>query len=197
METQKEVNSKGYETGITPLEQQRAKLPTQDQGKRNMTSYSFARNTEEPNSASSPTTPPIPKESSTQQTYSQSYLAMPQFSQGGFNQIPPQMMMNFTSPAPMYPPGMFQPGASQGPKPVLTSPSPTNPRIIFQDMQFMQDVSAGNTPCSQIDPSPTAETLIPGFLKDEIDNKTYTFPSKQVDDNPPEGKILDYIHFQS
>lgn len=146
METQKEAHSKGAETGLNSKEQQKAKFPVQDQGKRNMTSYSFARNNEEPSSATSPATPPIPKESSTQQTYTQGHQPMSQMPQGVYNQMPPHMMMNFASPSPAYPPGMFQHGASKGPKPVLTSPSPTNPRIIFQDMQFMQDISAGNTP---------------------------------------------------
>ena len=46
------------------------------------------------------------------------------------------------------------------------------------DHSYQQETeSAGNIPLSQqIDPSPTAERLLPGFLKDEINSKVSVEP---------------------
>jgi len=145
------------------------------QEKTSLTSYSFARHNEEPNSASSPTSPPPLKDQPGQQNFVQLHPQMVQHPPGQYSQMPPGMMINYGNQQMGHLSGVYPP--LNGPKPVLTSSSPTDPRLVFNDMQFMVDSSPANTPGSQIDPSPTAEALIPGFLKDEIDNKNYSFPN--------------------
>ena len=55
--------------------------------------------------------------------------------------------------------------------------------------QEQENDSAGNTPLSQqIDPSPTAERLLPGFLKDEINNKVPVDPVVN-NQNQPKSKL--------
>lgn len=157
------------------------------QEKTSLTSYSFARHNEEPNSASSPSSPPALKEQIDQQKFIHLYPQITQPPPGQFGQMPPMVMMNYGSQGLHNPSGIYP--SLNGPKPVLTSPSPTDPRLVFNDMQFLYDSSAGNTPCSQIDPSPTAETLIPGFLKDEIDNKTYSFPDATQEVRTKDGRL--------
>lgn len=196
-------------------EKDKAKQPALPHEKANLTSYSFVRNNEEPNSANSPSSPPPLKENPAQSNFMHINPQLTQMPQPGYGQMPPQMMMNFAAPSPQYPPMYGQP--MKGPEPILTSTSPSDPRIVFHDMQFMHDNSANNTPCSQVDPSPTAETLIPGFLKDEIDNsenvpktgavseqqttsdqaKPYTFPSKKVDDSPQQGKFWAFWYLKT
>ena len=94
-------------------------------------------------------------------------------------------MLKFPSPPPVFPPQMFpQYPMSQ----MYPSPSPNNPHISFQDMQYGIDPSPTNEKNINIDPSPTAENLIPSFIKDDIDNKT-TSPPKKTKVVQPQGNL--------
>ena len=175
------------------LSQPKPKVPTQQQEKTSLTSYSFARNKEEPNSGDSVTTPPPSNQSKTPPNYIPVPPHMAQVPPSQFNQIPPQMMMNYTSPSPTYPP--MYPPQMKGAKPVIQSNSPNHPMIPFQDMQYMQDGSGNNTPMGQVDPSPTAETLIPVFLQDEIDHKLVA--TSQIRNAQDQSKSRLLFHYNS
>lgn len=176
MESNKDTNKPNQEKGMPSTTGQKQKVSTPHTEKANLTSYSFVRSPEDAETSNSPSSPQIPS-GKHQPKYTQMPLQMMQVPAGQYPQNFPGMIPNYMNPSPVYPPGMF---GGVGPKPILTSPSPTDPRIAFQDIPY-QEASAGNTPQSQIDPSPTAENLIPGILRDEIDNKTYTFPGKVQD----------------
>lgn len=152
---------------------QRPKLSGQQQEKTNLTSYSFARNKDEPASGDSITTPPLASDDQTHQNYMPMPPQMAGMPPSGYGQMPPHMM-NYAQPAPSY--GPMYPHPMKGGKAVLTSASPNHPMIPFHDIQFMHDASGNNTPTCQVDPSPTAETLIPGFLKDEFTNSQVPVP---------------------
>lgn len=133
--------------------------------KKGLTSYSFVRNNETPQEERSNTATLISDDSSS------GFIGHPssQFA-NQYDRVGSNYMLNFQSPPTVFPSQMYPPQMSPV-NPMYQSPSPNNLRIAFQDFQYGVDPSPTNAGYSQIDPSPTAETLIPSFIKDEIDSK--------------------------
>jgi hypothetical protein len=184
MESTQGTNQNMNDVKPSSIEDQKMKSNNPNQEKANMTTYSFVRNTENSQQMNASSSPPAFQENS-QQNFTQIHPQMVQMPQGQYNQMIPGMSPNFINTTPVYPPGMYGGGMQS----LLSSASPTDPRITFQDIPYTHDNSANNTPLSQVDPSPTAETLIPGILRDEMDNKTYTFPGKTNDEESSNGKF--------
>ena len=105
--------------------------------------------------------PPLAQETGSFEQVPQMNQMMPP----NYNQYHPQAM-NYQPPS-GYPREMYgyeHPGEAKG---VVQGQSPKDGSIFFSDPQYHGDNTGGNTPHSQIDPSPTAEKLIPGFINDE------------------------------
>ena len=141
--------------------------------KKTLTSYSFVRNNETPREEGSNNSPPCIEDEAIK-----NFMSVPQ------PQFPPQydwvgtnFVLKFPSPPPVFPTQMYP---QHHINPMYQSTSPNNLRIAFQDMQYCIDPSPTNTGHSQIDPSPTAENLIPSFIKDDIDSKA-SIPLKKIE----------------
>lgn len=83
-----------------------------------------------------------------------------------YAQYPNQMPMNYPQTA-GFSGGAYPPSQMQEEKAGAQAPSPKDPRLFFSDSQFAGENSSGNIPQTQIDPSPTAEKLLPGFITEE------------------------------
>ena len=90
-----------------------------------------------------------------------------------FNQFQPQMM-NYPQP-PGYSGEMYGANQMNERKGAPSQPAKDS-KLFFSESQFLSDGSSGNIPHAQIDPSPTAEKLVPGFINEDHtpeDNKNY------------------------
>jgi hypothetical protein len=188
MEENKETENINFETGTPDQNNQNLKINNPQIEQRNMTSYSFVRNNEDSDRVSLPSTPPIGHERPSGQNYIQTPSQVNQVSQAQYGQMPPQMPMGYGNQSQGYPNMMYAPPVKTT-SPIIGVRPPGDLRIAFQDnIPLYNDTSNGGTPCSQVDPSPTAENMIPGFLKDEIGNKTYILPNK-ISDDKTQGKL--------
>lgn len=156
--------------------------------KKNLTSYSFVRNNETPQEEGSNSSSILKDDPSAGFIGHPSSQFTNHYDRGGSN-----FVLNFSSPPPVFQPQMFPPQLSAV-NPMYQSPSPNNLRIAFQDFQYGVDPSPTNTGHSYVDPSPTAETLIPSFIKDEIDNKVSN-PVLKAREVPAQGNYNQFVKY--